>query len=61
MGKAAKLVLETYDELPPADQEEVLAELLRRAALSDHDVPDDQELVEAANRLFLDLDLLERA
>ncbi len=61
MGEAARQVLDTLDRLPEAEREEVVAEILRRAAMSEHSVPDDQELLAAADRLFLELDRREQS
>lgn len=60
MGEAARQVLETLERLPEAEREEVVGEILRRAAMSEHGLPDEQELVEAADRLFLELDRREQ-
>jgi hypothetical protein len=55
MTQAAKKLLEDFDALREVDQAEVLAELLRRVAATPHDLPD-EDLVTAANQLFLELD-----
>jgi hypothetical protein len=56
MTQGAKGVLEAYEALPREEREAVLAELVRRAAQSDHEVPSEKELVESADRVFLDYD-----
>jgi len=56
MTQAVKRALETIDALPLADRQEVIAELIRRAAHSDHDSPTDGELVGLADQVFLGLD-----
>jgi hypothetical protein len=56
VSNAAKSVLEAFEQLPPAEREEVIAELLRRAAASPHDSPTDGELLGAADAIFLELD-----
>ena len=56
MTDAARKLLETFDSLPQAARKEVLRELLRRSALSDHDIPSDAELLDAADAIFLELD-----
>ena len=56
MTQDAKSVLDAFDSLPDAEREEVMVELLRRAARSDHEAPSDQDLVAAAERVFLELD-----
>ena len=60
MTDGVKSVLEAYESLPESEREEVLAELIRRAAHSDHQSPTDDELVEAADRVFLEYDRSER-
>ncbi|HXW05206.1 MAG TPA: hypothetical protein VD833_08240 [Vicinamibacterales bacterium] len=40
---------------------EVLAELLRRIAMSPHDLPDPDDLVSAADQIFLELDPREQS
>ena len=56
MTDGVKSVLEAYESLPESEREEVLAELIRRAAHTDHRSPSDEELVEAAERVFLEYD-----
>jgi hypothetical protein len=56
MTSGAKSVLDAFEQLPPAEREEVVAELLRRAASSVHESPTDEELLGAADAIFLDLD-----
>jgi hypothetical protein len=56
MTQAAKKLLEEFEALQDADRAEVLAELLRRVALAPHDLPDDDDLTAAADRLFSELD-----
>jgi hypothetical protein len=56
MTQGAKGVLEAYEALPPQEREAVLAELIRRAAKSDHEVPSETELVELADQVFLEYD-----
>lgn len=56
MTQAAKRVLETIEALRPAERQEVVAEVLRRAAQSDHDLPVDADLVALADQVFLELD-----
>jgi hypothetical protein len=56
MSSAAQRLIDEYDALPQADQQEVLAEMLRRAAAEPHDLPSEEELVSAADRLFQELD-----
>jgi hypothetical protein len=43
MTQAAKKFVREFDALPPAEREEVLAELLRRAAAGRHDLPTEKD------------------
>jgi hypothetical protein len=61
MTQAAKKLLEQFDALQEGDRAEVLAELLRRVALAPHDLPDADDLVSAADQIFLDLDRREQS
>jgi hypothetical protein len=54
-----KLVLD-FEALPEAEQHQLLAELLRRAATEPHDLPSDADLVGAADEIFQDLDRREQ-
>jgi hypothetical protein len=56
MVAAAQKVLEAFDALPQPARQEVLDEILRRAALEHHELPSDDELTAAADALFLQLD-----
>ncbi len=60
MTRAARKLIEEFDALPDEERTEVLAELLQRAALSPHDLPSDDDLTAAADRLFADLDRREK-
>lgn len=60
MTEAAKKLLEEFDALPERDQAEVLAELLRRVPATPHDLRDPEDLVGAADRLFVELDRREQ-
>ena len=61
MTQAAKKLLDEIEALSEQDRSELMAELLRRAAHAPHDLPQDTELVAAADRLFLDLDRREKS
>ena len=61
MTQAAEKSLEEFAALQDRDQAEVLAELLRRVALAPHDLPDSDDLIVAADRLFVELDRREQA
>ena len=56
MSSGAKAILDAFEQLPPGERSEVVVELLRRVAASPHESPDDDELLRAADSLFLDLD-----
>lgn len=56
MGDSAKKLLEEFDALPLAERQEVVREILRRTAPSDYSFPTDEELVTAADQVFLELD-----
>lgn len=56
MTRGAQSVLDAFDQLPPAEREQVVAELLRRTASSQHESPTDEELLRAADEVFLELD-----
>jgi hypothetical protein len=56
MTQAARKLIDEFDALPDQDRSEVLAELSRRAALGAHDLPTDDDLTAAANRVFSGLD-----
>jgi hypothetical protein len=60
MTQAQKL-LEQFDALQEGDRAEVLAELLRRVAVSPHDLPDPDDLVAAADQIFVELDRREQS
>lgn len=61
MTQAAKKLLDDFDELPVQDRAEVLRELLRRLAAAPYDLPPDDDLVAAADQLFVDLDRHEQS
>ena len=56
MSHGARSVLDAFEQLSPTEREEVALELLRRVAQEPHETPDDEELLQAADHLFLDLD-----
>ena len=56
----ARKLLATLDALPESERHEVFREVLRRAALSEHEAPSDDDLVAAADELFLALDREEK-
>jgi hypothetical protein len=61
MTQAAQKLLEQFDALQEGDRAEVLAELLRRVAVSPHDLPDPDDLVAAADQIFVELDRREQS
>jgi hypothetical protein len=60
MTQTARKVLADFDRLAESEQAAVLAQLLRRAALGPHDLPEDEDLVAAADRLFIEMDRREQ-
>jgi hypothetical protein len=56
MTEAAKKLLDEFDALPERDRSELLAELVRRVASVPHDLPGDDDLAAAADRLLFELD-----
>jgi hypothetical protein len=61
MTQAAKKLLDEFDALPDLDRSELLAEFVRRLALAPHDLPHDDDLVAAADHLFVELDHREQS
>jgi len=53
---ATQKLLEEFEALPDQDRSELVAELARRVALTPHDLPQDDDLVAAADHLFTELD-----
>jgi hypothetical protein len=60
MTQAAKKLVGEFDALPKSEREQVLAELLRRAAAGPHDLPSAEDLTATADRVFQELDQRER-
>jgi hypothetical protein len=56
MSGGAKRVLDAFEQLPPGERDEVVVELLRRAASAPHESPSDDELLRAADDVLLELD-----
>lgn len=56
MTQATQKLLDEFEALPDQDRSELVAELARRVGLALHDLPKDDDLVAAADRLFLELD-----
>ena len=54
MTLAAQRILETFETLPETDKQTVAVEILRRTL--DDSAPEDQDLVLAADQVFLQLD-----
>ncbi len=61
MSRGAQAILAALDDLPATEREEVVSELLRRVALSQHIAPSDDELTAAADAVFEDLDRRENS
>ena len=61
MTQATQKLLDEFDTLPDEDRAEFVAELLRRTAFAPHDLPQDDDLVASADRLFVELDRRERS
>ena len=61
MSRGAEAIIAALDNLPAPEREEVVSELLRRVALSDHGAPSDEELIAAADQVFLGLDRREES
>jgi hypothetical protein len=61
MSRGAEAIISALDELPAPEREEVVSELLRRVALSDHAAPSDKELTAAADQVFQALDRRENS
>jgi hypothetical protein len=57
---ATKKLLDEFEALPDQDRSEVVAELARRMALAPHDLPHDEDLIAAADRVFAELDRREQ-
>jgi hypothetical protein len=56
MSHGAKSVLEAFEALPTEEREEVLAELIRRAASRDYELLQDEDLTAAADQIFVEYD-----
>jgi hypothetical protein len=57
---ATQKLIDEFEALPERDRSELVAELARRVALAPHDLPFDDDLVAAADRLFTELDRREQ-
>lgn len=61
MGDAVRHLLKSFEALSEADRREVLEQLLRHAAELPYSFPSDDELVQAADHVFQQLDRREAA
>ena len=61
MSRGAEAILASLEDLPPEEREEVVSELLRRVAFSEHSAPSDDELTAAADQVFQALDRRENS
>jgi hypothetical protein len=59
--RATERLLEEFEALPDRERSELVAELARRVALSPHDAPADEDLLAAADHLFVELDRREQS
>ncbi|MBI2986123.1 MAG: hypothetical protein HYY45_05065 [Deltaproteobacteria bacterium] len=56
MTQPAEKIIESFDALTDAEKREVIALLLRKAATLEHPSMTDDELLAAADQVFLELD-----
>ena len=56
MTRAAKQVIESFESLPDPDKQSVVVEILRRATVDAYPALEDEDLVLAADQVFLELD-----
>jgi hypothetical protein len=56
MSRRARSVLEAFEALSAEEREEVLAELIRRAASGDFEPLHDEDLTSAADRILVEYD-----
>ena len=61
MTKAAQDFLRSFKALPPSDQHDVLVQLLREPIEASYEAPSDDQLVAAADLIFLEYDRAENA
>ena len=61
MTNAAKQLLDSFEALPAQEQQEVLAQLLRRLMASDYDNVSEAAMLQAADAVFQDYDRREGA
>jgi hypothetical protein len=60
MTQATRELLDAFEALADDERSELVAELARRVALAPHDVPTDQDLLAAADRLLVEFDRREQ-
>ena len=56
MTQAAKTIIESFEALPESDKEAVAVEILRRATSAPYPALEDEDLLFAADQVFLELD-----
>lgn len=61
MTEAARDLLTAFDLLPPEERRELAVEILRREAVGGDYATTDDDFVQAADRVFLELDRNESA
>lgn len=61
MTEAARKILSAFETLPEEDRDEVAVEIVHRVSLVQHTAPSEEELLLAADEVFLELDRCEGA
>ncbi len=56
MTRAAKQIIESFESLPEPEKQSVVVEILRRTAADAYPALEDEDLVLAADQIFLELD-----
>ncbi len=60
MTEAAKSLLRSFKALPQTDQHEILVSLLRLPLETAYSAPTDDDLLDAADQIFVEMDQAER-
>ena len=61
MSQAVKTIIECFEALPEPDKEAVVVEILRRVTTAPYPALEDEDLILAADQVFLELDRREGA